>query len=233
MNQPLIKYVKSSIEEVLFPKVCTICGMSLADAQQFICSDCAQNRFEEVGQSKEDKINLPEIVTGRYALWQFDKGGYLQDLLHKLKYHRLTGVGEDLGRILGSNIKKRNTFGGLDKEKTMILPVPLHKKKRRTRGFNQAFYIAKGMEDVLQFRIVKKGVVERVKNTKTQTGFSLGKRRENIADAFKVKMPVHIKGKNVIMVDDVFTTGATAFELTKELQNAKVRSVLIATIAQA
>ena len=226
-------YIKNAISELMFPKVCAICGMSLLESQHFICSECAQNRFERAISGKIDKINLPESVVGRFALWQFDKGGYLQDLLHKLKYHRLTGVGVDLGAIVGNTLRKESVLQSFDSENTIILPVPLHAKKRRSKGFNQAFFIAKGMSEVLEYTIIEKGVIERVKNTKTQTGFSLGKRRENIANAFKLIYPERLEGMNIIIVDDVFTTGATAFELVTELQKASLRKIFIATVAQA
>lgn len=229
----LFNYIESSISELMFPKVCTICGMSLIKSRRFICTECAKNRFERAVTTKSDRINLPDSVKGRFALWRFDKGGYLQDLLHKLKYHRLTGVGEDLGSFLGNEIKKQDVLNGFEAENTLILPVPLHQKKRRVRGFNQAFYIAQGMSEVLNYSIIKKSVVVRIKNTKTQTGFSLSKRRENIADAFKVVLPKEIQDKNIIIVDDVFTTGATAFELVSELNRADVAKIFIATVAQA
>lgn len=229
----IYNYIKSSILELMFPKVCAICGLSLLKSQQFICIECAQNRFERAVSNKIDRINLPESVDLRFALWQFDKGGFLQDLLHKLKYHRLTGVGEDLGSILGNTLKKEGLFTSFKIKETLILPVPLHRKKKMERGFNQAFFIAKGLSKILEFEIIEKGVVERVKNTKTQTGFSLGKRRENIAGAFKLVEPDKLKDKNIIIVDDVFTTGATAFELVKELQKASPSKIIIATVAQA
>ncbi|MBO6620334.1 MAG: ComF family protein [Balneola sp.] len=217
----------------MFPKVCAICGFSLSKNQNFLCNDCSQNRFERAVSSRADKINLPESVTGRFALWQFDKGGYLQDLLHKLKYHRLTGVGEDLGSILGNTIKKEQILNSFNVEETKILPVPLHRKKRKLRGFNQAFFIAKGFSGKMEYDILKKGVVERIKNTKTQTRFTLNKRRENIAKAFSVAQKEEVVGKNIIIIDDVFTTGATAFELVSELENADVGKIFIVTVAQA
>lgn len=229
----VFKYIRSSISELMFPKVCEICGLSLSRAQNFICSECAYNRFERAFSTTSDKINLPESVTGRFALWQFDKGGYLQDLLHKLKYHRLTGVGEDLGSILGNTVIREKILESFTIENTQILPVPLHQKKRRIRGFNQAFFIAKGFSDKSGYKILKRGVVDRIKNTKTQTGFTLNKRRENIADAFRVVQKKEIEGKNIIVIDDVFTTGATAFELVTELENAEVSKIFIVTVAQA
>ena len=229
----VLNYIKSSISELMFPKVCEICGLSLSKTQNFICSECAQNRFERAVTTKSDKINLPESVIGRFALWQFDKGGYLQDLLHKLKYHRLTGVGEDLGSIVGSVSKREKILEAFSTDKTRILPVPLHDKKRKIRGFNQAFFIAKGFSKHTGYEILKRGVVERVKNTKTQTGFSLTKRRENIADAFNVVLKEEVQGMDIIIIDDVFTTGATAFELVTELERAEVGKIFIVTVAQA
>ncbi len=226
----VFQYLSSSFTELLFPKVCTICGMPLSGNQQFICGECIVERFEQAVLHPEDLINLPENVDHRIALWNFDKGGYLQDLLHDLKYKRLTGVGEDLGIALGAKIKREKLFV---LEDAFLLPVPLHPKKRRMRGYNQAYHIAVGMRRVLKTEIVSKRAVVRVKNTKTQTGFSLEKRRENISDAFEVHEKSLLEGKNIIIVDDVFTTGATSFELAGVLKKAGVQSIYIATIAQA
>lgn len=224
------QYIGSSLTELLFPKVCTICGMLLSGNQQFICGECIIERFEKAALSPEDLINLPENIDRRIALWHFDKGGYLQELLHDLKYKRLTGVGEDLGVALGARMKREKPFVFED---TALLPVPLHPRKRKTRGYNQAYHIAIGMKKVLKTEIISNSAVIRVKNTKTQTGFSLERRRENISDAFEVDEASLLEGKNIIIVDDVFTTGATSFELAGVLKKAGAQSIYIATIAQA
>lgn len=229
-----IKTIKRGFLEVLFPKVCTICGLSLPDSEQFMCSQCIKNKFEvanpERKQVSSDTL-LPEGVVLQHALWNFDKGGFLQDLLHALKYHRLTGVGEDLGVALGKSLK-RNSYFRTDEE-CLLVPVPLHPKKRRMRGYNQAGFIAKGIEKSTTISLCKKQDVIRIKNTKTQTGFSLEKRRENINQAFMVKNPSSFKNKVCIVVDDVFTTGATAFELADTLLQSGASKIMIATVAQA
>ncbi|MFV1885420.1 MAG: ComF family protein [Balneola sp.] len=229
-----IKSIKKGFLEVLFPRVCTICGLSLSESEQFICPDCTKNRFEVANPDRKRVSSdtlLPEGVELQHALWNFDKGGYLQDLLHSLKYHRLTGVGIDLGVALGNSLKK-NPFFCADEDK-LLIPVPLHPKKRRMRGYNQARYIARGVERSAGIEICLKDDVIRIKNTKTQTGFSLEKRRENINQAFLVKNPLAIKDKICVVIDDVFTTGATAFELADTLLKAGARKIMIATIAQA
>ncbi len=229
-----IKSIKRGFIEVLFPRVCTICGLSLSDSEQFICPDCVKNRFEvanpERKRASSDTL-LPEGVVLQHALWNFDKGGFLQDLLHALKYHRLTGVGVDLGIALGNSLKSNPFFEG--DEDCILVPVPLHPKKRRMRGYNQARFIAKGIERSTSIQLCDNSDIIRIKNTKTQTGFTLEKRRENINGAFKLNNESAIKNKTCLVVDDVFTTGATAFELADTLINGGAGKIMIVTVAQA
>lgn len=231
------KRIIGGVTEVLFPKVCTVCGLKLSTREHFVCNYCLENRFEEVnreGKRSSSDTMLPEGIYMQHALWNFDKGGYLQDLLHLLKYHRLTGVGEDMGRQLGKSLLKNPWFTDLiANRKVRLLPVPLHPKKRRMRGFNQAFHIAKGVAEVTNLPIIKKEIVTRTKNTRTQTGFSLEKRRENIKGAFWVNDAEAVKDIICIIIDDVFTTGATTFELASKLKEAGCGEILIATVAQA
>lgn len=229
--------LKDGLFEVLFPRVCTVCGMKLPKAEHFVCTQCLNNKFEEAwysGKKSTSEVMLPEGIYMQHALWNFDKGGHLQELLHQLKYHRLTGVGEDVGRQLGKSLLRNPFFlEAIKDRKVRLLPVPLHPKKRRMRGYNQAFYVAKGVAEVTNLPILKKEAVRRTKNTRTQTGFSLEKRRKNIEGAFKVEQPEAIESVTCIIVDDVFTTGATTFELSAKLQEAGCADIIIATVAQA
>lgn len=233
----LFKRLTEGVLEILFPKVCTVCGLRLATNENFVCNNCLESKFEEAyqpGKRSAGDIMLPEGVCLQHALWNFDKGGYLQELLHQLKYNRLTGVGEDIGRQLGKSLQKNPEFMNWIKgRKVRLLPVPLHPKKHRMRGYNQAFYIAKGVAEVTNLHILDKDTVQRIKNTGTQTGFSLEKRRKNIDGAFKVTNHEKIKDVLCVIIDDVFTTGATTFELSSELRKAGCGEIMIATVAQA
>lgn len=228
----IIQYIKKAAGEIAFPKVCYICGIILPDKQHFLCHNCIKTKFEEAYISSEEKINRPESVVDRVALWQFDKGGELQNILHGLKYKRLTDIGIDLGAALGRKLKKRykNT---IPNKELMLLPVPLHTKRNRKRGYNQAEFIVEGVKAMFGGTIIPIDAVLRVKNTKTQTGFSLEKRRSNISGAFVVKKPEWISEKAVFIIDDVFTTGATGYELAHILKQSGAKSVYIATVAQA
>ncbi|MDR9417774.1 ComF family protein [Gracilimonas sp.] len=233
----LLKSFKEGISHILFPKVCTVCGLKLSSQEQFVCNHCLNDKFElayREGKQSSSGAILPEGIILQHALWNFDKGGYLQELLHQLKYHRLTGVGEDLGRQLGKSLLMNPFFvQAIKQNKVRLLPVPLHPKKRRMRGYNQAFHIAHGIAKVTKLHILSKDAVKRIKNTSTQTGFSLEKRRKNIEGAFEVGHKDAVKNCLIILVDDVFTTGSTTFELASELKKSGCNQMIIATVAQA
>ena len=227
-----ISLLQKGVNEILFPHVCELCGHHLPDAYQYICETCLNTRFE-VCTFSESNINsevmLPEGINFLYTMWKFDKGGYIQELLHKLKYNHLKGLGSDLGYQLGKMIIEKTP---LSKESDfLVTPVPLHAKKERIRGFNQAGVIGEGVHKYTGFKMIEHGKIVRTKNTKTQTGFTLKKRNENIKNAFSVTQKTSLIGKNCLIVDDVFTTGATTFELAKTMLNAGVNNIVIASVA--
>src|SRR5699024_9842079 len=129
--------------------------------------------------------------------------------------------------------KRPETQAVLAKKEFLLVPVPLHYLKYRKRGFNQAFTIARGIEKVTGFEICGIDTVQRQKYTLSQTGFTLEKRIKNMENAFRVRYPARIAQKNLIIVDDVFTTGSTAFELSKTVKEAGAENIMIWTIAQA
>lgn len=237
----MIKFIKSigrGFAQIAFPNVCVCCGNENTVHQRQLCSFCLEERFEDANPNNEvasgDTL-LPEGIIAQHALWNFDKGGDLQHLLHQLKYERMITIGIDLGRKLGERVEKHPVLReNIETHETAILPVPLHYLKFRYRGFNQAFKVARGFQQVWQqTTICGVGTVARTKNTRTQTGFSLQKRLDNLRGAFEVKDVSAIEGKQIIIVDDVFTTGATTFELAQTLKKAGSGPIVILTVAQA
>ncbi len=228
-----LNFYRDGLKNMLFPHVCEICGHQMPEQFSFVCEPCLSNKFEEIDNSegKQEQILLPEYVLDQFAMWKFDKGGYLQDLLHNLKYRHLPGVGVDLGKQLGKKLLQN--YAMIGDHSWLLIPVPLHYKKEKIRGYNQAKVISEGISKVTKLAVIDKSSVIRVKNTKTQTGFSLTKRNANISKAFKVVDKTVLKNRHCIIVDDVFTTGATTFELAKELKNVGAGKILIVTIASA
>lgn len=237
-----MKHVFESITKglsgIVFPRVCVCCGRENTGQQRQLCPFCLNDRFEDANPDNErssSDILLPDGVLAQQALWSFDKGGVLQELMHLLKYERLTTVGIDLGRKLGERIRKHPLLNHtLVQGPISILPVPLHYLKYRYRGFNQAFKIALGFQQVWpQIPICDIKSVVRIKNTRTQTGFTLEKRLRNIEDAFSVNNPSMVSDHLVVIIDDVFTTGATTFELAQTVLASGASAIIILTVAQA
>lgn len=232
-------FVKRGLAGIIFPNVCVCCGMEVTEREKQICTFCLLERFEDANPDNYKKSAaelLPEGVLIQHALWQFDKGGTLQDLMHQLKYDHLTQIGIQLGKQLASRAQKHPGIVSLLEQhegQCILVPVPLHYLKFMRRGFNQAFKIAQGLEEILNISICDIKDVVRQKNTSSQTGFDLEKRNENMKDAFKVNNEEIFDNKLAIVVDDVFTTGATSFEFSGELLEAGASGVMILTIAQA
>ncbi len=231
-------HIANGFKRVVFPNVCVCCGREHTEQQRQICSFCLSNRFED-GNPQNNKVSsdslLPDGIVVQHALWKFDKGGDLQNLLHQLKYERLTTVGRDLGRALGRRVQKHPAIVDLlDDHQSVIVPVPLHYLKYRYRGFNQAFELAQGFQEIWEdIPICDIDDIIRRKNTRTQTGFSLEKRLKNMQEAFRVKNKTLIKNRLCVIIDDVFTTGATTFELADTLRKAGAGPSVILTVAQA
>ena len=234
----IVQNLMKGVSNVIFPNVCVCCGHEHTQKQRQLCTFCLQERFQIANpdyiRASGDTL-LPDGVIFQHALWQFDKGGKLQDLLHLLKYKRLTAIGVDLGRKLGEQVKNHPSLNDrLSCDAAVILPVPLHYVKHRYRGFNQAFKIARGFQEVWsELPICERKSIVRTKNTRTQTGFSLEKRRQNVHNAFQVKDSSAVLDQLVIIIDDVFTTGATTFELARTVLEAEAQAVVVLTVAQA
>ena len=112
----------------------------------------------------------------------------------------------------------------------IIIPVPLHHLKKAERGYNQSEFIVKGLSDKLNIPYSTKAL-KRVRYTETQTAFNLGEREKNISNAFKVRNKKKILGKNILVVDDVITTGSTIKECGKALLESGAKSVYACSIA--
>lgn len=237
MSETFLRRVLHGLEAVAFPDVCLCCGVQTIDARHMLCPYCLHERFEPAVREDEaasSDVLLPEGILFQQALWKFDRGGALKDLLHHMKYDGIKRIGREFGEILGSRLKEHPLFQQLLAEHRLLLvPVPLHRFKMNIRGYNQARMIAEGVGRVLSLPVIAEGAVVRVKNTRTQTGFDLNKRLENMKGAFKALENETLNGRAAVLIDDVFTTGATTFELWQTLKGAGMEKGAVITVAQA
>jgi ComF family protein len=154
-------------------------------------------------------------------------------LIHLLKYNQVRPAAGVLGRMLAETIEDlQPLFVGSE---ILVVPVPLHARKLRQRGFNQSELIARAalkLKPVAPRFQMNATVLERRRETKSQIGLSRHQRRENIRGAFVVAKPHDVTGREILVVDDVFTTGTTVSECARVLRRAGASKVFVATVAR-
>ncbi|MGD0278750.1 MAG: ComF family protein [Smithella sp.] len=199
-----IKFITGSI--------CSICGTTFPDshAESHLCGDCLENK-----------------TYFSYARAVFCYETFILNAIHRFKYKRDMSIGEMLASFMADF-----SFPDIDfTDYSLIIPVPLHIKRLRERGFNQslilAYAIGKKRKIPVNFSLLK-----RHKYTLTQTASNRNERKQNIKGAFEVTDKKKIADKNIILIDDVYTTGATINECAKTLIKAKAQKIAVLTLAR-
>lgn len=220
-----------SILNLFYPRVCAACGEPLLKDEETVCLKC---RFllPRTGYELNPDNPLAQTFYGRVkfhavtACFFFAKQGKVQHLIHQLKYKGNMEAGVFLGQQLGESIKEAPLFQGID----YLIPVPLHPKREKKRGYNQSLMIAKGINEVTGIPIGDKYLVRAV-NTATQTKKTAEERYKNVKDIFEVRFPEQLEGKHVLLIDDVLTTGATLESCAHQLENIPRITISAATAA--
>ncbi len=218
---------------LLFPQLCTACGQSLVANEHLICTKCRLTLPRTGFHLQADNIVAQQFwgkieLQSAYALFYFAKGGKVQNLMHHLKYKGIKELGNLAGEMAGSELIRNDVFKTVD----VIIPVPLHKKRLRERGYNQSAHFAYGLAKTLNAAVDEDNLV-RVAATETQTHKSRFERFNNMQEIFKIKFPENLKGKHVLLVDDVITTGSTLEACGIQLLQIEGVKLSIATIAYA
>jgi ComF family protein len=230
-----IATILEGIKGIFFPNICIACKDGLPGSDHLICTYCSSERFEDPNPDRLSSLPLvilPESVQFQDAMWLFDRTGGLRTLLHALKYDGLVRLGHDLGFLMYVQMFcRRLEHQTWTPENTVILPVPMHSFRKRRRGYNQAAEIAIGFSKASGIPILEENVVVRSRFTRSQTGFSQSRRAQNVRSAFTVTSPDCLLHRKVLIIDDVFTTGATTFELAQTLKAYGVESCGILTVA--
>jgi ComF family protein len=162
--------------------------------------------------------------------------GVLRQLIHLLKYERVRQAAQPLGRFTAEACLQLE--GDIDVPELLMIPVPVHKARMRSRGFNQAELIARSAQRGIEESIGRRVTLDvtallRVRFTESQVSLNAEERRQQIRGAFKVPACERVKGREILLVDDVLTTGATASECARELRQAGATRVWVATPARA
>ena len=207
------------------------CGNDLFGKEEVLCVQCMNNlpatNFHLHANNPVEKIfwgRLP-LVTASSHLY-FTKNSLLQHLLHAFKYRSAIEIGLYFGRCMGRSFLQSNRFNDID----ALVPLPLHPKKERTRGYNQAAVLCEGISEITKIPVFK-NVIKKPTSTQTQTHKDRVGRWENIEGKFLLSDPGTISNKHVLLVDDVVTTGATLESCGRELLTIERVKLSIATLA--
>jgi ComF family protein len=223
----MIKVLDDFID-LVFPNCCPGCDQPLGGGEEQLCTACELDL--PLFSANE---NILQYFAGRLELmdarsfFKFYHGGIAQKLLHSIKYQGNRELGEHLGRMFIQHLSKEAAFDDIE----VIVPVPLHKSKLRERGYNQSEVLAQGMAATLGVT-VDSAVIKRTKRSETQTKKSRAERWQNVSGIFEASND-SLRGKHVLLVDDVITTGATLEACGQVILAAGAASLSAASIAAA
>ena len=243
LSEKISSYTKLA-ELIFFPSFCELCSSLLEFPQErVICHSCWKSirtsyhsyclccgRFFEA----LEEPHLCQVCLEKRPPFSHHRScgkykGKLKDIILLYKYRHLQVLGRDLARFVYRALgREEEIWWKVD----AVIPVPLHPKRKKERGFNQAQIIAKELARIKEIEL-RDGLLVKIKNVPPQTSLRVEERAENVSGAFAVAEGEKIGGKGVLLVDDVYTTGSTIRECSSVLRNAGVKEVKALTVAQA
>ncbi len=222
--------VFKGVLDLIYPVICLSCGNALVAHETVICTICAvklpltnfhKNPVNAMSRALWGRVNI-DFAT---AFLYFKKAGITQNLLHQLKYNGRMDIGLNLGQRFGQHIIENSFVASTD----FLMPVPLHKLKIAARGYNQSELICKGLSEALSIPVCND--LKRISDTGTQTKKRRFERWLNVSEKFIIEKANYLEGKQILLVDDVFTTGATLEACCLALEGIKGISLGVATLA--
>ncbi len=233
------KKIKDSSLDFLFPPVCLHCKRTIAKQNDWLCENCRNSiLYYNTFFCSVCKARLPEFKKICHPDAPFIMAGAMdyknpavRSLIHFFKYAGFESLGNLLGAKLANYFKEIND-GRFKKENSVIVPMPLDFIKERQRGFNQSLLLAESVSANSGIPMVAH-CLKRTPSSKPQSKLKAEERTENIRDRFLLEKAKDIAEKNIILIDDVFTTGATAREAVKMIKRTGTKSVLLLALARA
>ncbi|MEX0314310.1 MAG: ComF family protein [Allomuricauda sp.] len=223
--------ILNEINNILLPRVCFGCNAQLSRGESVLCTVC-RHEMPLTDYNFEEENPVDRIFYGRIPIKKavsflfFSKKGIVKQLLHQLKYKNQEQIGGFLGDWCASYLEKDQFLKTVD----LVVPVPLHPKKAKKRGYNQVTVFAKKIATVLKTEY-RDDVLVKVSNTKTQTEKGRLLRWENTKEVFQLGAIPNKGYSHILLVDDVITTGATIESCARMLKGMENVSVSVLSMA--
>lgn len=218
---------------IIYPDVCPGCGNILLKYEKHICTKCLfdipKTKFHDDDENIVNKLFWGKTrIESATAYCYFHKEGILQELIHSLKYKGKKEVGYTLGKFFGAELLSSEKFSKIDK----VIPIPLHPKREKVRGYNQSEWICRGLHEVMNVEIDTNSIIRNI-FTETQTKKNREERWDNVKSIYKINDENKLRGKHILLVDDVITTGATIEACAQTILQIPDTKVSIGAIAVA
>jgi len=218
------KTLVTGVTSLLFPPICKGCEKRMDSNVGLICADCWQKLQLFPAEAIKNKI-IPESLDQVWSVFLFDE--LFQKIIHALKYQGNVSIGYEIGRRMALHLPSEIK----DLQSACYVPIPLHPIKLRERGYNQSEAIAKGLASHSGVKVEHK-LLKRIKNTATQTKLNAEERQANMEMAFAINRKNTVPSDNaIILIDDVFTTGATLNSAAGVLRQSGFHKVIAVTAA--
>lgn len=238
-----IKYTLSALSELFFPRTCAVCGKRMLINEKHLCIHCMADlpltyNWELADNTMSDSFNnmiqghLPddrkEILVYAASLIFFNSEAGYRHIPYRLKYQHDISIGRFFGKMLGERLSSSALYSDVD----TVIPVPLHRSRKRKRGYNQSEILAKEIATALNAEM-RTDLLKRIRKTETQTKLDIREKMENVHKAFLFKGDPAPGSAHILLVDDVFTTGATLYSCFQAIREKlpDIR-ISVATLAQ-
>lgn len=221
--------VLSSILQVLFPSTCACCNDILADGERQVCLRCLADMEETHWGPMADNLverrlaSIPNLDAAT-AVYRFTTGDSVRHAVHAMKFHGCTELCLMMGRQMGLALLAAGRFDNVD----LLVPVPLHWRRRIIRGYNQSELLCRGIAEVMPRPIDTRHLV-RHRYTRQQSLQQDDQRMQNVEGAFSLRHPEQLQGHHLLLVDDVLTTGATLCACCHPLADVPGLHISVAT----
>lgn len=214
----LLKKLFKDLLEFVYPPYCILCEAKLEPENKLVCGNC----WERLGNSS----TIETFISKQRILALYPYSADVRTIIHNLKYLDKTHLAVNLGSSIGTVISEDKTIRKWD----LLIPIPLHKVKQRSRGFNQSELIVDAIAEVSSIK-KDNSILIRHRYTRNQAALPMKERAANVKGAFSVVYKSKIKGMKIILVDDVITTGSTMLECIKTLKEAGAKEVVALSAA--